>query len=658
MRFLVAAFPFLGFANTLRFDDNEEPVDTKNRPVSRVIKLLEEMSKQLDVDAKNDEEVYDKMSCWCKKNEKEKTASIKAAEQSIKQLTAKIESLTAQTSRLTTEIDDLNKEINESRQALDKATALRAKQLAEFNAEEKDLVQAIQSLKSAIVVLSKHHSMLQGGEEPLYRLAATLSKHLERADLDIPPSQRRKLKAFIQAPAYNSQSGEIFGILKNMSENFSSNLAQSQKEEAENLKAFNELKAAKLAEIEAAQEQVDAKTVENANASEANAQAKKEREDTENSLEADEVFLADLIKKCKMTDEEWEQRQKTRQEEQIAISQAIQVLSSDDVRDNFTNAFNFLQTDKKSSRTEAAEVLFKVADKWRNPKISSLAMSAKLDAFKKVKLAIDEMIEALNAEKADEVRHKDWCTDKLNTNKNNMVTTERDRQDEQAHIDQLNAQINTLTELYQKLHKEIEDLTIEKKRAGEDREKQNNEFAILLKEQRDARATLERASNFLKRFYEKSAGTALAQEPKGFDSYKKKEGGNTAIAMILQIINDTKAMEAELVHDEEESQKAYETFVQNSNRSLKEKKDQTIDTDAERAQAKRELSEAESSHAALVKELEELTEEKADLHKSCDFVLKNFDIRQKARDEEIEALRQAKSILSGSNFKNFLQKLA
>lgn len=663
MRFLVTAFPFWGFVSAinLRFDDNQdEPIDTKNRPVSRVIRLLEDMAKELETDAKNDEEIHDKMACWCRKNEKEKTASIKAAEQLIKQLTAKIESLTAQTSRLTTEIDDLNKEINESRQALDKATALRAKQLAEFTAEEKDLVQAIQSLKSAIVVLSKHHSMLQGSaDEPLFKLAASLSKHLERSDLDIPPSQRRKLKAFIQAPAYNSQSGEIFGILKNMSENFSANLAESQKEEAANLKAFEELKAAKLAEIEAAQEQVDAKTVENANASEANAQAKQEREDTENGLEADEKFLADLIAKCKMNAEEWEQRQKTRQEEQTAISQAITVLSSDDVRDNFAKTFNFLQTEKKSTRSEAAEVLNKVADKWHNPKISQIAMSAKLDAFKKVKLAIDEMIEALNAEKADEVRHKDWCTEKFNTNKNNLTTTERDRQDEQAHIDQLNAEINNLTELFDKLQKEIADLTIEKKRAGEDRERQNNEFAVVLKQQRDARAVLERASNFLKRFYEKAGGTALVQDapPGGFDSYKKKEGGNTAIAMILTIINDTKAMETELVHDEEEEQKAYETFVQNTNISLKEKKNQTIDTDSQRAQAKRELSEAESSHAALVKELEALTEEKADLHKSCDFVLKNFDIRQKARDEEIEALRQAKSILSGSNFKNFLQKL-
>ncbi len=39
----------------------------------------------------------------------------------------------------------------------------------------------------------------------------------------------------------------------------------------------------------------------------------------------------------------------------------------------------------------------------------------------------------------------------------------------------------------------------------------------------------------------------------------------------------------------------------------------------------------------------------------CDFVMKNFETRQTARDEEIEALKQAKAILSGAKFEAFLQ---
>jgi len=54
-------------------------------------------------------------------------------------------------------------------------------------------------------------------------------------------------------------------------------------------------------------------------------------------------------------------------------------------------------------------------------------------------------------------------------------------------------------------------------------------------------------------------------------------------------------------------------------------------------------------------ETEQLSNYNAELHQSCDFVVKNFELRQTARDEEVEALRQAKAILSGANFGAFLQ---
>jgi len=57
--------------------------------------------------------------------------------------------------------------------------------------------------------------------------------------------------------SYAPQSGEIFAILTQMLETFEANLSQSQKEEMENQKACEDLKAAKEAEIAAGQEQID-----------------------------------------------------------------------------------------------------------------------------------------------------------------------------------------------------------------------------------------------------------------------------------------------------------------------------------------------------------------------------------------------------------------
>merc|ERR1719487_2866926 len=98
------------------------------------------------------------MACWCETNDKEKTQSIATAEARIEDLTTKIEELTALSAQLNTEIKNLDQEIAKNQNALDKATAMRTKELAEFVAEEKDLLGSIAALQQAITVLAKHNS--------------------------------------------------------------------------------------------------------------------------------------------------------------------------------------------------------------------------------------------------------------------------------------------------------------------------------------------------------------------------------------------------------------------------------------------------------------------------------------------------------------------
>merc|ERR1711904_593256 len=94
----------------------------KNRPVSKVITLLKDMQKQLQQEAEEDEEIYEKMACWCETNDKEKTKAIADAEARISDLQTAIETLTATSSRLNTEIEGLKKEVEANEKALDTAT--------------------------------------------------------------------------------------------------------------------------------------------------------------------------------------------------------------------------------------------------------------------------------------------------------------------------------------------------------------------------------------------------------------------------------------------------------------------------------------------------------------------------------------------------------
>jgi len=161
--------------SSLKFDEEA----AKNRPVSKVITLLKDMLKQLEKEAEEDEEIYDQLACWCETNDKEKTKSIEDAEAKISDLTTKIEELTASSARLTTEIKNLEKEVAENQEALDQATALRQKELAEFNAEEK-ASQAPSNIKFRSTLPSSRACLLTQSAGPLLHL---FKLHLMRLNL-------------------------------------------------------------------------------------------------------------------------------------------------------------------------------------------------------------------------------------------------------------------------------------------------------------------------------------------------------------------------------------------------------------------------------------------------------------------------------------------
>merc|ERR1719316_775256 len=501
-------------------------------------------------------------------------------------------------------------------------------------------------------------------------LKQTLHKHSEVVKHTLKAHQRKKLNAFVQnshragAPA----SGEIFGMLQQMKESFETNLANAQKEENESQSDYESLKAAKEQEIAAGTELADTKTQELASTDEKNAQSKESLEDTRNQLAADTKFLANLKEQCSNMDQEYEERTKTRQGEIEACSKALAFLSSDEAHALFAKSLGFVQissTSASNKRAKGVQVLVQAAKKLQDPRISMLTVEARLDAFAEVKKSIQDMIDALIKEKADEIKHKDFCVEELNANERDTEMKERDRSDLEAKVSDLTMTVETLTKEIEALKAEVADLETQMKRAGEDREKQNNEFQTVVADQRATQKLLVAALGILKGFYEKAAlvqertatKLASAQEPPaGFKNYEKNKKSGGVMGMMQGIIDESKGLEAEAIRGEEDSQKAYEEFVMDSNDSVEEATKAIVSKTDMKAKAEAEKVEAETEHEATMEELETLSGENADLHKSCDFTLKNFDVRQSAREDEIEALKQALAMFSGASFSAFLQR--
>merc|ERR1711972_838469 len=135
-------------------------------------------------------------------------------------------------------------------------------------------------------------------------------------------------------------------------------------------------------------------------------------------------------------------------------------------------------TMQSARRVQASKLLKAVADKMGNPRLATLAYKVRLDAFTRVKKAIDDMIAQLLKEKADEIKHKDFCVDEFNTNQLQTEKKEREKQDLITLIEDLELKIKTLHEEIEALKAEIAEMQLQLKRAGENRETENKDFQM------------------------------------------------------------------------------------------------------------------------------------------------------------------------------------
>jgi len=674
----VAAGSGMNAVSSLRLDADA----AKNRPISKVVTLMKDMLKQMEKDAEVDEDVYEKFVCWCTVNDQEKSKEIKDAEEKIKLLGMQIDEWIAFSGKLSVDISGHYKDMKGLKDNLAKATAIRKKELAEFNAHEQELLDTIASLKKAIAQLAPHHgALLQQPQSQLMLLQQVVHKHTDLVKSALTHKQHHVLVSFLQrdeddsfvqqppGQSYAPQSGEILGILKQMLEEFERDLATAQKDEIAGQTEFEELKASVMKELEPTIAICSQKESEKADTDDKNDAGKKDLEETEAELAANKDYLDKVREKCRLIDLQYEARQKTRQLEIEATTKAMSILTSDEAMDLGSRTFSLVQAeagDQRQKLSKASDMLKMVAEKVNSPRLAAFAVRVRLDAFTKVKQAIDDMISGLMKEKEEEIKHKDFCVDELNQNQLQTEKKNREKTDLETLIDDLKMTIAKLKKEIAALEASISETQVNLKRAGEDRDAEAREFQQTVADQRATQKLLGAAMAVLKGFYDKehevhNLHKSLLQDPAGpppppdFGAYAPQPSGGV-MGMMAQIIKDAKAMEAEAVKDEEEAIATYETFVEEANKTIEAAKASIVEKDEKKGETEEDLAEAETNLDKTVEELAGLATYNDELHAACDFTLKNFDKRQTARDQEIEALKQAKAILSGAKFDAFLQR--
>jgi len=498
---------------------HDQGMESKTRPIMKIVRLLQDMKVELNNELVEDKQVHETLACWCDTNDKEKTKAIEVGTARIAELESSLGEIAAKIKELKIKRKSTQEEMYADQKALDEAEEIRMKESKAFQETETDLIQAIDACKQAVVVLGAHHPtfaqmkevahMLQVARVPqivgkLNSLSAVKSGALKNFLLSVEKTSESSFLAIPGFTSYAPQSGQIFGILKQMKKDFDTDLGQEQASEAKAVAEFKALKAAKLSEIQTAEKAITQFDADVASLGERNAEEVKELENRELNLARDQAFLADLKQKCAATDAEFDQRTKARMEEIAAVDDAIKILNSDESFANFdttVNSFVQIGAEKSQARSRAVAVLQKLVSQSNSPKVAMLAISAQLDAFTKVKAAIDKMVAELKTQQKDEVDHRDECIASLNTNTQDTRAADDLKESLETKIAALQQDIKTLTEKIAESTDAIAETNVQMKRRSEAREGENADYQQTIQDQRLTQMILQKAIDRLAQVY-------------------------------------------------------------------------------------------------------------------------------------------------------------
>merc|ERR1719482_2305978 len=310
------------------------------------------------------------------------------------------------------------------------------------------------------------------------------------------------------ASKYSPQSGQITGILKQIGDEMSASLAEETAAEEAAIKNHEELVAAKTKEIAAHTKAIEEKTIRAGEVAVSIVNQKQDAKDTAEALEEDKAFLAELESGCGTKEAEYNEHQKLRSEELVALAETIKILNNDDALELFKKALptpqaSFVQLTSRMSNMRARALAEVRKSSQRSPGLDliALALHGKTGGFEKVTAMIDEMVVVLKKEQDDDDKKQDYCATEFDQSDDKKKGLEKTVADEEAAISRAEDVIATLTEEIKALVAGIEALDKSVAQATEQRKEEHADFTDLMAQNTQAKDILGFAKNRLNKFY-------------------------------------------------------------------------------------------------------------------------------------------------------------
>jgi len=661
------------------------PVAAAVSPVAKVLQLLGQLETKITKEGETEAQLYAEYTAWCKNGAQDKGYEIKTGKSQIEDLTATLGKALSDIDASKTKIEELSGSINQDDADLKAANEVRAKESAEFTANEAELVDAVSMLDRAINILQrkmKGSSALMQTQYPkdLKSMLSALNTVVDAASLSL--HDKNKLVALAQsqsdsddeddetgapAPAaYKSKGGSIVDVLEDMREKAQGQLAQARKEESSAKHNFMMLKQSLDDQIAADSKELAESKTNKANAQETKAVAEGSMEVTKKDLADDEASLENMDQDCKAKADDHDTSTAGRAEELKALAAAKKVIS-EMTGGAAGRQYSFFQLDVKNhlvvsngedlAGLEVVNEIRQLAKKERSQALMQLAgrLAAAIsyskatgeDPFAKVKSMISDMVSKLESEAQSEASHKEYCDKNLGETKTKM-------DDLQATIGKLSAKKDKAVSASVRLKGEVSELqaelaVISKSQAEADKLRSATHKAFV-----SAKADLEQGTEGIRsalkvlREYYASDEEALLQQPAAPGSHSKSGGAGGGIIAMLEVIASDfgKSLAGEEV-DEDSAAVEYEKMSQINRISKSMKEKDVVYKTKEAVSLDKSTNEMSSDLESAASELDAVMEYKKGLIGACVVKPESYEEKVARRKAEVDGLKDALKILEG-----------
>jgi len=697
--------------------------EAKMAAVNKVITMLEDLSAQVLAEGEKEAAGYNKFACFCKDSTTEKSEAITKGEDDKSSLAARIESLSEKRDDLDEKIEQLTADIETAETELAEATSTRKATLGVYEKNAADLEGALGAIDGAIDVLksSKNPALVQ-----LQSIAKTVQTATLLADALGMKSAAKVQQGFlallqqnpeVEMEDYKFHSSSVIETLEGLKKDFRSTKNDVDADEVQSVAEFEALKQEKLDYIKAKNLELDESRASKEKTSANIAMATDEITTVAADLLDNQQYLKELAELCEARAKTWDQRSKVRADELSALTSATTIIKGSVSENTSANAVRFAQqgvrvkmasenahnpvlmeefeaeaeaaegspsflqkrmvtaksvlsaltrhnsADPDAAKNAVMELLHAQGTKLHSTLLISLANQIKADPFAKVKKLIQDLIERLLAEAADEANQKGWC-DKATADAEQKRTYAVEKIAElNAGSAELEATIGKLNEELEVLGEEIPDLENKQEEATSMRKEETAENQATVMEAEAGLEAVNEAIDILDKFYKtaakESVDLGLVQKgplddapDSGFDNgeaYTGAGGESGGILGMLDVIKSDFERTVSVTNKAESSnEKEYQKFMKESSISLVEKQMAEELKTKQRDDALEELESADEDLRSQTDILKVAIRELLELKPTCVDTGMSYEERVARREDEIESLKKALCTLNAS----------